>query len=319
MYLVLDKVSQSLGKVIKSGEVASKVMDQVNNLNVTAKVAPKVMDRINNLNENVKAPNVAIGGEAGEKMFAKVESAGTAIAGKFGIIATALSAAYEAVKKFATFMMDLPGIFKRYADRIESYVSHINPAMAMRYEFALRDLWATIGEKLQPVFEAMIEVVEKFGDAIANLNLSNFMERLANLVRKAGETFIKLFEAMIPVIELIANVVIPALDAFAAALNFVTRLMRGFRQWIFQERPEDEQAGKRRAMASRGVSVLGLDQVSNRVQEAAGRIGGRRPEVETADNTAIIAALLKHVPQELQEVKRAMWAEHLNQLAMNEW
>lgn len=309
LFVVFDKVSSTLEKIITTGKAATVIMDTVKDLHTAATTKtvnlPAEMKadtsgsskRLGLPDFTAVVPNISKLGSVGEKIFPMIEKTGLAVAGKFGIIVTAITTAIGAVKKMALALFSVPELIQRLAEKVGSYVQYFSPATMQRYNWALEDLWATIGEKLQPILEVFAEIIENLADAISSLDSGRFIQRLAAVIKRLGEVFIELVIALLPVVELIMEALIPALRAFAAILQFITRIFRGVRGFVVDPENDPRRKQNSRVRATQGISVFGVEQASTRALEAAGRIGGRNHMQNIDQNVEQIAGALANGQQ----------------------
>ncbi len=240
--------------------------------------------------------------------------------------------------------------------KMSQSVGAISPASTTRSEYAFADLQATIGEKLLPLFDQLSGIVERFGDYLANLDLSSLLESVGKVVGVLADAFFTLLEAAEPLIETLANALSGALDtlmpflesfaealaqvldavsplvdligtalgealalfkpvvdllitaldklvdAFFDAVNFVADMVEsltfGMVDMHLQRRNKEERdagkgARKERASAAKGVSMGGIEDISRRALEAAGRMGVESNTRRTADATEKTAELMR--------------------------
>lgn len=172
---------------------------------------------------------------------------------------------------------------------LESFVGKLNPALVMAMDYAMSDLMATIGQQLQPVLQAAVGVVQKIGDAVANVDFGPLADSLGRLITALGEGFTETLQALEPIINL-------AVDGLSLLLDGLTKFVKGLTFLIGKLNDNaDASTRKVRATASRGTSFHGLEDVSRMASQAAGRVGAAAHAKSTAENTAKTVSLLEEL------------------------
>lgn len=107
-------------------------------------------------------------------------------------------------------------------DKIGSFVSKANPAVMDRLSLAMDNVSAVIGHALTPVVQAMIPLVEMFGDFLASIipsqaEMNVLMKEFTPLIDALREEL----QALAPVI----STIIKAIIKFSAVLlNFIVKV-----------------------------------------------------------------------------------------------
>lgn len=322
LFVVFDKVASMLEKLITTGKVAEAVVEGVSGVADALKTKYPTA-KLATGREGV--PDSFIGPVIPKRADSIAGPAEAAPMGKFGAVATAVAAVYRGFMKLANVVMGMPALFERVGNKFDQFVRYLSPATSQRFQYAMEDLYATIGEKLLPVFEPLIGFIEKFADILASINTNGLFSALGKLLSTIGGAILSAFEALAPII----NAVIWVFENLVDVLNWVINALKGMGKsiadwtveklnWFLKTTGNNFRVGidwggnqntGGRARATRGISVMGLEQAQTRALEAAGRLGQRSAAQQTADNTGNILGLLQHafphLHDQLAEAARA--------------
>ncbi len=127
------------------------------------------------------------------------------VAGATGGLAAVAEKALEMFKKLATGivvgMQAAQAAFNKVSGSLVETVGAFNPAVVTRFQYALRDLFAVVGQMLQPALEKMTEVVQEISKWLYNLDPGT--KKLISTIASAGAALAALgaaFVAIAPVI-----------------------------------------------------------------------------------------------------------------------
>ena len=320
LYVVFEKVSKMFEKLITVGKVANSIIDKVINTAVrpaTAAIA-NPLATVQSFASRFMIPKSIAAKDDGQNgpfpaalPVSKGSKFGAYAAQGIAVVASKLAGAVGLIvagaQKLANIVMGLPSLVQRLTDSLASYVQHSNPALVQRMDWAWQDLWATIGQKVAPLMEAFAQVIEKVADTIASANFSRFIDKMADAIRKTGDAFIEFLEIMIPVLEVMADIMVPLVKAFVRGMEGSMRIFRSIRHWVTGTEENRNKPGARTA-ALGSISVLGLEQVSNRALEAAARAGSRGDHVQNIDGNV----------EAMAEIMRAEWEAKRQQVIRNQ-
>lgn len=316
LFIVFDKVASALEKLITTGKIVTAVMDGVKGVSSALSTKYPVAKLATG---REGTPDNFIGPVIPKTADSIASPVGPSPMGKFGATAAIAGAVYTGFKKLANVLMGMPELLQQLGDKFNKFVSYISPATSQRFQYAMEDLYATIGEKLLPVFEPLIRFIERFADVLASINTSGLFTALGKLASLIGGVIIKALELLAPVINAVVWVLEKLVDAVTWVVEKLKSSVSGLsiqaaRRWIadrfgttrgaFADGPNASTEGNR-ARATRGISVMGLEQAQTRALEAAGRIGQRSAADRTADDVAAIRRLAHSAFDSMEAMERA--------------
>lgn len=114
--------------------------------------------------------------------------------------------------------------FDRVLSKIARSVDMIDPAAVVMLNYAFNDLMATIGEKLDPLVQFAVDVINRFADAMANLDIEPLVEKIVEVLGVAADAFFELLEPLMQIAESIASAVMPILEALMPLLKAIGEL-----------------------------------------------------------------------------------------------
>lgn len=266
---VLAEISAKLTEIKDKGLGAAQALNQV----FTPKAGYiQFLDNVQNKlksigNSILSVAKFAFTGEGAGAVGGLVKKGITAVAGeKAGNVAGAVGGIGGTL---AGGVGAAVGAFTELTGKIQGFVAAASPAVSLRLDYAFQDLAATIGTFLTPIVDAASGIVEKFADVLAGLNIGSYFESLGKMLGSLGDVFNSLFQALSPVLELLANVGKALVDFFTTVFGWLADQIKLISS-LFGIKAA---ASGGRTRAAGGVSVLGLDDISRRAQEAAGRTG----------------------------------------------
>ena len=174
--------------------------------------------------------------------FEKIASVVQDVVDGFEMVETAMTVASEGATVFGSVLAGITvayevakmGIrkFNEALASIAHYVDQISPAAVVRLDYAYKDLDATIGAKLVPILIAGTEVVERFADAIAGINLTNGVQAISGVVRQVGGAVVAVMNSVIPIVEDILKFLAPAISFIGDAIAGVVPVVKFFIETI---------------------------------------------------------------------------------------
>lgn len=167
----------------------------------TDKLLARMADLLEKIAKPIATPS------APPKLFDESKSGGTSspivsLTKLFDKLATGAGAISLAADKFDSFQA-----------KLTNFVQHIDPGSVMMMDYAFKDLAATIGVALQPVFEALVPIVEKFADVLANIDFDPIIVPLVELINKLADAFFQVLDACQPLIAVLIDVLGKAIEA----------------------------------------------------------------------------------------------------------
>jgi hypothetical protein len=184
-----------------------------------------------------------------------------------------VGAALSAVGSVASAAGGLASSFVGVGKSVESFVAKANPSSVERFNIALEDVQAVLGQALTPVLDVVTEGVRLFGDFLTSIlpSADEFKEILAPVSDLFGE----LREALAAVAPFVKDVLTVALKALGVALNIVlypVKLLARFLGSLFGAGEADPLKSSVGA-AVRNVQFTGQQQFAQSVYAAAFRAG----------------------------------------------
>ncbi len=153
----------------------------------------------------------------------------------------------------------MTGVVTKLTDSMSKFVQASSPATMDRLNFAFEDLYATIGQRLEPIMLAIAKGVEQFGDALSTIGDGGAFKAIADLIELLASVFAKLFKILSPVIKFIGYVV-SGFAKLLEGLGWIADKITSFFSWLFGQ--DDKKS--RRATAATGVSFTGVADLSGR-------------------------------------------------------
>jgi hypothetical protein len=122
-------------------------------------------------------------------------------------------------------------------DAITPFVAKFDPAAVERYNLAITDLTAVIGEGLSPVMDAVTNAVRDFADTLLNSDIPRQIgEILSGLVEATKPLVAALFsvvEAAMPVVKLFMDTLGPTIKLLADGLNVIVDAFQKLEQALY--------------------------------------------------------------------------------------
>lgn len=111
--------------------------------------------------------------------------------------------------------------FMSVVGKLQGYIGQISPAGVTQLNYAMEDLMATIGEKLEPLFQVLVTVVERVGDALANIDLDSLVDSVVTVVGMLADAFFQLLDAATPLINMLADTFAQVIEALVPPLEAI--------------------------------------------------------------------------------------------------
>lgn len=164
-----------------------------------------------------KARGSRVGAKIGRQFGPRGEKAGAAVGGGIGGVIGGISAAVQvftdSLKQTASQVLSVIG-------RLTPFVEAINPALVQSLGVAMRDLFATIGYALVPVFQVLVDSIRQVSGIILPV-----VRELQPVIR---ELAVALGSQLVEYVRLAASVI----RAFMPAIEVITALFIQFTQVI---------------------------------------------------------------------------------------
>lgn len=223
--------------------------------------------------------------------------------------------------KVAPLLEVAVGIVEKFADAL----SLLNTGDTVS---ALSEILSKLGDVFNTVVKAVVVMANELMTLLqpALDAISETIDAVMPGVQALASALVTMFAAVKPLVDIIASVFIPILQALGNAFTFVARIMQGLSDFIYRvfhvisallnnpfrilrgfsalfddaerdlnQRRERMNATGGRARAAGNVSIMGLEQVSSRALEAAGRVGVIDPMSAVAENTRQAAQSLQQI------------------------
>lgn len=198
---------------------------------------------------------------------------------------------------------------------MRSFVEKANPAAAFQFTRAMDDLAATMGQILEPVFEAVTHVVRTMADVFQGLRpvLEPLMKALGQIIEQFGRLIEPLASVLAPILQaigwIVEHVVAPALkalvDAFTWVVNKIKALMRELGFSVPESLKRDSTGAAVRSPSYAGGNSAILD-IGNRTTLEALKAGMPKNEEErkTEEHRRKIEGQLDQIRETIKEAKR---------------
>lgn len=166
----------------------------------------------------------------------------------------------------------------KLGDTIAGFVAAYSPATVQRYQLAVRDLTAVLGEALTPVMAKVTESVRRFADMLLNSDVPGQIGDILGGIVEASQPLVdamfKLLQALMPVAEIIAEILKPAFEAVASVVKVLVEIFQAVGDALYE-------VGRRIANAIPfGEHIERRDfGEERRIREGLAREGGQRSSV----------------------------------------
>lgn len=247
------------------------------------------------------------GGNPAEAVAAATKPLGT-LAVVLGAVGKASAATASVLVGFPKAIVAAETALVGLGQSMLGFVARANPAAAQRFQMAVDDLLASIGNFLLPVFELVTAAVRQVGDAFTLLipagaslaaALQPIFEMIGEALAGAVGYLAAALKAIVPVIGVLVRVVMDA-------VNWVGRLVKEFLGLLgIDLSPDAAPKGASVGMAARPAQIGGVEDVLKRAMTSAfgSGVGGNDPATRTASAAAEIrdltAKFYKFVKDEL--------------------
>lgn len=198
-------------------------------------------------------------------------------------------------------------------NQIERFVEKANPAAAFRFNRALDDLAATMGQILTPVLDGITHYIRAFADSLQGLRpaYEKFMEGVKQIIDALIPLTQAIMELFGPALQamgyLIQNIVVPAVRMLSDVLIGFVEVAKGIIEVLSAGMIEfDDYKSKSSVGAAVRPAAYGkIEDIGKRTTLAALNQGNIDPNKETARNTARTNTLLEKLIDKLPGGKEA--------------
>jgi hypothetical protein len=180
---------------------------------------------------------------------------------------------------------------------IAKSVSLASPGTTERFQIALEDATAVIGQTLVPVFEMLTSVVRTIGDVLATVLPP--ASSLREVLEPIADTFRELMEALAPVFSVIRDVLVVALKGLAVVVQVLMIPFRILAEVIKAIGSlfgmEEEKLKSSMGAAARNVSFQSSESAAKQIYQAAFRSGKGDPAAQQVGWLAKIHGVCKDI------------------------
>ncbi len=167
----------------------------------------------------------AASGGAASMIGKAAPAAGKGAGAAMGEISKVVGGISSAIGGVASVVTGAIGAFTTFTDTIAGFVGAFNPAAVEILNLAFADLQATIGEALEPILQAIIPVVEKFGNAVASLDLGPLVDSFVTVFNSLADAFFTILEAIRPVQQMLVGAFAEAITALMPLVQPLTEAL----------------------------------------------------------------------------------------------
>jgi len=179
------------------------------------------------------------------------------------------------------------------------------PGVMAKFTRTLADIAGVIGQTLAPVLDTFTQALRLFGDVLASLlpdqqTMNELMEPVRDMIKELAETFKMLLPVLKPIIRDVLTLAKILVTEFAEGLKLVFSLIRDFLSLLGYKVQELRSSV---GAAAGPATYTGIAELGRQTRLSAyGAESARRPEEETAKNTAETSRALLAIGPELQRL-----------------
>lgn len=196
-----------------------------------------------------------------------------------GLIGSPIGLATQAFQPLTQAVQAATDKFQNMGKGMESFIAKASPGSLVRFNLALDDTKAVLGQRLVPVFEILTKALRLFGDFLNSILPD--ADEFADLLAPINELLDELREALAPVARVIKDVLVFALKQMAEVLKIVIipfKLLAEFLKGLFGYEEGVDKLKSSQGAAVRNVTFTSAQQHAQSVYAAAFKMGAGGPE-----------------------------------------